>query len=505
MTLKNKYFIYFLLVFFIIILSLPLIKMLNFAFIVSDDTNTVLCESLRKIFVSPCNGIYVASFFDRFFGTYLPRIMNIHPSYFKSHYFCYIETIFLMIFILILNNILVYKNKLNYFYLAGLFFTSSYLFIILQRQPYMLFVYDGFFRMLLPAFLWVSLFNILLKRLDDNNLKNIIIIGLLSFVCCISNEMICITTVIGFFILFIKSCLKSEYKKIYLPLIVLLFSIVGLFIMIKTGAFLRKSGNEVFNLQYFIQVYKQIIDFSSDYIKYIFGQHIIEYVLLILQILVLYFKYPGDKVAKSRVVVILSFLLGVYIFFYMLIGLGRTHYTPGQYWIVHNDLHVIYSIMLCAFNFSLLNLIIEYKIIRKYIICILLSVIAVMFSYKNLEFYNNFIKNEISYLRRETYKAEKIIRLANSQNRLALISKTLFNNEHFWGLFYSVHDRKENFIYYTSPYIDTLNQFEKDKKLTNGFIFTDEETAMNDFYRNGGYFTEDELKNINFNNLINKK
>lgn len=107
-------------------------------------------------------------------------------------------------------------------------------------------------------------------------------------------------------------------------------------------------------------------------------------------------------------------------------------------------------------------------------------------------------------MREETYKYEKMIKLANYQKRTALISRNLFEADYFWGLFHSFDDKSEDFLYDTSPYIRLLNHFEKNNKIIVGFIFIGKEAAMADFYAHGGSFTEEELKQPNFNNLLDR-
>ncbi|MBQ9246058.1 hypothetical protein IJ182_07320 [bacterium] len=119
-------------------------------------------------------------------------------------------------------------------------------------------------------------------------------------------------------------------------------------------------------------------------------------------------------------------------------------------------------------------------------------------------FYTNKIKNEIEIWKLNTYKGEKIIRLANIYNKTAYLDKEYFEDSYMWGFFNTFSDREINKVYNHSPYIEFLNQFNNSKKIENDWIFTDTEKVNSEFEQNGGIFSENELKNINFNNLLNE-
>ena len=87
------------------------------------------------------------------------------------------------------------------------------------------------------------------------------------------------------------------------------------------------------------------------------------------------------------------------------------------------------------------------------------------------------------------------------RKRPAYLSRELFLEDYNWGFFEFFNERKENILYTTSPYIEFINNTPKNIKINTPYIFTSEEEAEQEFKKNGGIFTEEELNNIDFNKL----
>ena len=195
----------------------------------------------------------------------------------------------------------------------------------------------------------------------------------------------------------------------------------------------------------------------------------------------------------------------------MLIGLGRSYYTQGQYWLIHPDLHVMLNILLLSFNLILLNLLIKNKIFKEYFMCIILSIVALILLNKDYNFYCHELKYSIIPYKTETYKAEKIIKLANLKNKPAYLSKNLFDSAYYWGFFKDFDNRQENIYYDFSPYIKFLNNINYQKEIKIKYLFVEEKESKKEFEKNGGVFTDYELNIADFNKLsdedfiLNKK
>ncbi len=485
--LKLKQFILLIILFAIFIMFR---SYLCHSFIFADDTDTsrLFLNFKDILFNKPSNGIYISSFLDRIFAANLPFLLNIHPSSFKSEYFSAIEAFLLIFFISILSASM--KKNLNYICLF-LFSTAIILYTI-QMQPFLLFVYDGFFRMLLPVFMFIALFLLCIK----NKTKiSFISMPVLTFLCSISNEMICVTTLIGFF-LYSAIAFYKQNKYKYLYFVCTLSAFAGMSLLFHTGAFFRKIPSLVlFDMDFILVSLNSFGEFTKDYIKYIFLYHIFAYSLLIFQGIFLRFKL---KNCETGLGLIICFNIGILIFFAALIFLGKTH--ANQYWIVHEDLHVIYSIVLCTFNMVLAQTAINSNLFNAHFVNYILIIMTFTLLCKNYLFYEHFIKYEIDFLRIETYKAEKILIYANQKNKTAYIDEICSKTPYLWALWYSTNDNNKNITYNNSPYIEYLNQFMHNKINVN-YIFSEKEKTEKEFASNGGNFSRDELKNIDFNKI----
>lgn len=474
------------------------------SFISVDDVD-LRCNSLKDIFISPTLGLFPSSILGKLFGVFIPYTLNMHPSFFMSNCFCYIEAVIVLFFIFILNNVLFINKKLNFFYIISFVFLSSFLLFVSQERAHLfLYVYEGFFRMLMPSFVFVLLFYTNLKNINENSISKNLSLFLLTFLSCIWNELICITVTIGsilFFLFSIKE-IKSEKNFIirFLPIII---SLCSCFLLIKMEVFVRHSENPI-NLEHIIQTIKLIPDFSIKYIYHIFFKHIFMYIILFSQIAILIFKFKENENVRETIKIIICYLFGILTFFFMLIGLGKTHYIEGEYWIVHYDLHAIYNIVLCSFNLALLNLVIRYNLIKELFIGIMLFISSIYFIKSDYIFYKDIIKNMLNPRAIEVYKAEKIMRLASYKQKIIYLDKKLLEEPGNWALFPHFFGTEENVLYTESPYIIYLNQFENENKINQSYMFTDIETVENEFRKNGGVFTEEELENIDFNRLRDK-
>jgi hypothetical protein len=253
-----------------------------------------------------------------------------------------------------------------------------------------------------------------------------------------------------------------------------------------------------------VTLIKQIPEYFMDFTKYIFIKHIWAYLFFIFQIIFINIKLPRNTYKDKLITLNICLLAGILFFFSSLIALGKTHYTEGNFWLVHDDLHLMYSIMLCALNLSLLDIIISENLVKKYITEIILVSFSAFFIYKNIVFYNYFINSFIIPQRTAYYKAEKIVRLADLKNTVSYLPDTYMEDSFLWPFFDSPEEQQTKKINYNSRYFEYLNQFIKNKKINAKIIYTNEDTADKEFANNGGIITEDELKKIDFNKLSDK-
>ena len=359
-------------------------NLLKHSFVFADDTTNILFESLKKTFInnSYSSGLPIPSILNKIFGIYIPHhILNIHPSDFKSEYFSYFESFLIIIFCLIPLKIMFLNKSDNIIYKLPIIvylFVISFFMYSLQKSNLMLFTYDGFFRLNMPIFLFLLLFFYLIKTVNTYNYKNYFIASFLTLLCCLSNELTCITVLLGTLIYtFLSLFNKISKKRFCFLFLTLILSIISTLFLIKFGAFLRKNPNIILNLSYFKYILKIFPIFFNEYIKYMFINHFIGYILLVTQIIVLYIKTNE----RNDLNIVISYLSGLLIFFFSLIGIGQYQYsdTANTFWVVHPDIQTMHELILLSFNLYLFGLICKNKILKNYFLYIL-SVILIISS-----------------------------------------------------------------------------------------------------------------------------
>ena len=158
-------------------------------------------------------------------------------------------------------------------------------------------------------------------------------------------------------------------------------------------------------------------------------------------------------------------------------------------------------------NSVLLKIIIENQCIKAFIVNIFLIVSTTILLFFDYQEYSKVINEKIRPHKKIYYQIEKILRVASLHKKTALLDESYYEDLELHPFFFFFDVREKNRIYKNSFCVDLLNQIEKDEdmKIIYGFMYTDKEKADKDFANNNGMFSEEELQNINFNNLLDKE
>lgn len=467
-------------------------------FVQVDDVGSTNPYFFHNVLYSPYGNIFV-TFFDNFFGGYIPLKLGLHPSYYKSVYFSYIEACIFTSLIFV-HSLILYRKIDKLFPFAIITAFSIFLYCASWQLYFIFFVYDTISRFVLAALYWSLLYLFLVLDNDNNKKSYILPISILTFLCSTSNELFCITTLIGLLLYYF---VQEKNKKNNLIIIYFIIAFAGFLFLILSGMYTRKTDFDTLNIAYFINILKSIPEYTLLYIKCLFMDHFFEYLLIAAQIFILCKKGILNSNHKNTIKLSLCFIFGYLIFMYLLILLGKSRHDADVYWIIHPELHFCISIINYACNMALFNIIMSLNIIKKQVIYIIFVLFPLIFCFLLKDIYINkkiFLKEQ--YI--NTYKAEKIIRIANAKNKTAVLDEDLLEIDLNWHLFNNYPNQKPNKIYDTIKYINFLNQFEKDNQINCKVIFKNKEIVEKEFKNNGGSFSEEELMNPNFNNLLNK-
>ena len=501
----TKNYIRIIMLFIVIALFFLFRYMFSFSFIYHDDLWYATLNNNNSLFFMSENGNHIASFLNRLFGSYIPLKTGMHPSAFKGEYFSYIQSGIFLIFIYFLSKLFFIKRKRNYMFPLYFLFAGAVFFLCFTAKPYLFFNYDGIFRVTMPVFFFSVFMYYFLKSLEEYTTKNILLASIFSLLCCINSEMLSVTIPCGCTLYIIISLInKKEIPKTYI--IAIICSLTGILIMALSGTYMRKSSE----FSYFSSIITNLKDFSADYIKYVFLNHIIEFSLIILQSVILFIKLPDKKIVKDYNITIYSFIFGILCFFASLIVLGKTFYGGESFWVEHPDLKASFSSLLWIFNFVLLNLILRFNLVKEYIATIIISILLVITAIYDVKIYKHYVFNDLFYKRISFYKIEKAIRLAELQNKPALLNKETLNNSiYYYNSFISTSGPvkkepkfsadMENKIIKEVPFCKFYSHFEV--ICSQGIIFTDEKTALNNFTEHGGTVSVNEIRNPKFEKL----
>ena len=482
--------------------------MFSFSFIFHDDLWYAILDDNNNIFFKSENGNHIASFLNRLFGSYIPLKIGMHPSSFKSEYFSYIQSGIFLIFIYFFSKLLFIKRRKNYMLPLCFIFATTIFFACFTIKPYLFFNYDGIFRVTMPVFLFSVFMYYFLKSLEDNTIKNKILVSTFCLLCCITSETLSIAIPTGTILYILISLIRK--RKIPNPYILtLILSICGVLILVLTGTYTRKSSE----INYFANIIVNLKDFSIDYIKYVFKNHIVEFLLIILQSVVLLIKLPDKRIVKEYTSTIYCFLIGILFFFISLIVLGPTFLGADEernFWVAHQDLGALLSSLLWIFNFILLNLILRFNLVKEYFISIIIICLSIVMGLYDIKNYKHYILNDLFYKRISFYKFEKAIRLADFQNRPAILDKEVINSStYFYNSFIrtdefvkknpKLSDKMENIVIKVVPFCEFYSHF--GLNCPHGIIFADKKTADKDYKDNGGTYSINEIRNPDFEKL----
>ncbi len=495
--------------FFIVVALFFLFRYIfSFSFIFHDDLWYAILDDNNNVFFKSENGNHIASFLNRLFGSYIPLKIGMHPSAFKREYFSYIQSGIFLIFIYFFSKLLFIKRRKNYMFPLCFLFSAAVFFLCFTANPYLFFNYDGIFRVTMPVFLFSVFMYYFLKSLEDNTIKNKILVSTFCLLCCITSETLSIAIPTGTILYILISLIRK--RKIPNPYILtLILSICGVLILVLTGTYTRKSSE----INYFADIIVNLKDFSVDYIKYVFANHIIEFFLIILQSVVLIIKLPDKRIVKEYTSTIYCFLFGILFFFASLIVLGQTFVWADDgdtFWVAHQDLKALLSSLLWIFNFVLLNLILRFNLIKENILAIFMAIVLIIMSLYNVKIYKYYIFDDLFYKRMSFYKVEKAIRLAELQNRPAILDKEIINSSTYFynsfirtaGVVYNdtkLSDDMENIVIKVVPFCEFYSHF--GLECSHGIIFADKKTADKDYKDNGGIYSINEIRNPDFEKL----
>ncbi len=466
-----------------------------------------LAYGIGRSFIFPEHGRYIATFMNSLFSERLPVLFNFHPNVFNelvtSHFKSFL--VLLLVFFLTASAFLFKKREksllstlfTNY---ASVVFLIS-MFVILISNQYFLsyefmqntvfFEYPMSFLPYIPF--WSIIIFLYTKNIKSLNKKTIFLLFSLCFFLGISIEEINLASLVSLgvlsLIMFIRrNDFQLQKKHLFFILSLNLVYIISLFLYYVKG---NDSVPNYGSLSFF----EYVQNIFPLFLKHFFEFFIIRDSKLLIPVLIvlsLIFLFSKEKESRNFISIILINIFSFIVYHFMTFFMG--YFTPGSFegifYVAYPKFIMLYKISLIFYLLvsigylvdEVLKLSSKQQDLLKIIICL----IPMLFLNKFPNFINNIkpFVNEQKEYRKYSYIAEKIaLQQINGEELilpLELKDKTLrFASTEEWLLYYY------SFIH--------PKEFSAVKKLT---FSENKQINMN-------IFSEKELKEIKFQNLLN--
>ncbi len=502
----------------------------------------IVWEDLTQIFVNKSSvfslyqeadhGCLLSWLAIKLVGSYIPHLFGIHPN---ENVLGNLLRAIVVSFIpfLISRFALIRKSdsKSAFYYYANAFLLSFVVVSIIPDVYYLLVFYSKNFRYLLMMvfylIFWLKFIRCFFKTVECSR-STVVVLSILAFIVGLSVEPVNISSVftLGCFWIYFFVEKRSIQAKIppFLLFSTILF-LVGFAIFYSGPSFWQIAVNErglsSFNHVIFV-VFSSFPQFVFEWFMTVFINEyrwIFSFLIVLFTVLIIRLtqKSPnlngtGDMEKKS-VLVAFFLLFGATFFNFTLIFSGRTYYDGQSFWLKSIDLKLDTSIIFMASLFLLVGIFLSHegisKIKQKAGRLAFQALVLVLF----LIFYGSTKTTIISHFngyydsRKLMYQVEKMYVFYSLKNKVALLPETILLDHNlkytYFGLIseqYSQKDYQGERLPFFKTYYEFIypsNKFVK-IRLVNDLI------AIEKFSSLGGNFSKQELKDLNFNKLLDK-
>ncbi len=462
-------------------------------------------------------GGYTTLFLTKFFNFGLPNLIGIHPENFITYPLGCIKGIFLSITFICFSLFSIFFHKSKTIYLSVFLFLCTYFFYTIEyytNTTILAFNTNNFFRYIFTLMCYSILLYFIFKNLLFKSKKTHYFYLILASLCAVvvgSNIEIILYSmsllVIFIFIYNIVSKLMRKKgfnldKNFYIPIFVF-FTIMSIYIS-SPGYKEISSEREVFSS---IISFDILREFSDTYFQILITNQILYWILFaVLTGISFYFAIKKDEV--NKVILPLFLQVSFLIVMFSLIFCGKTYHN--QFWLNRQDIIFLFELLILYPLFLYISYILyavktqfknkEYIRLLVYgVSCflILLSldyIFLVSISQKSIYKYINLTKN----MKLQRYMDEKIIRfyllkgetpkLKSNLTPTFITTTDIIINEN--GKKEYIQGRKD------SAYFQKIYKTDKFKRYK---IY---DNAIQDYQNKGGTFSEKEIKDMNFQKLL---
>ena len=510
---------------FVIILVPYLSSNVNFLF--GDDGTFSLYRTLNESFFDCLKFVnhgegFIGLFLTKFFCFGLPNMLGLHPSDFIGPYSGFVRGLLTVAILMTIAYWGCFYKKSKtlflflYVVLIAFFFWSA-------PQCMMLMCNFNFYRYFLPMIFLVLFWNFLLKNLLAKRKKiNFFYLAVACFSgyvtatsveITIFSTLMCITLIILYSI-FVNVFIKNDKLKKSLKLnLDINFWLPILFFCVFIILFTTSQGfKEIACDSRGLGRIAVDFDMVKEFMKVFFDLYIVKKLFYVLSFVVLFTMSAFIAVRKNKIKKIIFpffYVISLYSVIFSLIFLGKTHYF-GDFWITHSNIIFLYDLLLIFITLYCLSFVLQNPIIKN--IKVRRTIIAIL---AGIMFFQSFIcckegisdsKDQNNYLyayKKSMYISEKMLRFYCLKDEIAILPKKLFMSLRYEVWTFEATQKENDYYinsvitdsYYKRIYHDTTHKY-------IGFVLRDD--AVEQFYKNGGSFSKEELENVQFSRLFDE-
>ena len=511
-------------------------------------------------------GGYLCFFLTSFFNYFLPHLLHVHPADFMSIPHGIIKGIFLCIILISITNFsFIYKNSKFSKFIILTILSMYFFFSVLQINSFIIGCNHSFYRYIFPLFFFSYFWQFIYERIifnskktflyKNNNLKLFFAI-LSGFIIGSSCEIIFSVSALSAIFLILYNafisilkiiydivscfCIEDDWeikylifpnnnkkininnykfnlnKNFYLPVLSLFLSII----LFTTSRGFRNVAIERGANQIHITL-NELKEFSNIFTQiYIKDEIILWIIFIILLTLSVYLTYKKQSIKKIIFPIILQSSILISIF--SLVLCGKTYYEEGKFWLIHPNIIILYKIIIfygILILYSYLSRYLTYIIKNKNALNII-KIISTILLLLSIGIYTPIIKKSIeqscwyndysilSKTKKINYIIEKIFKFYYEQNKTPYFPIELSEiSMPYKGYFIWNRDCKETSNNCCSRSLLTTEYLPKmySDKNTINYTYCFREKAIEQFYNDGGEITDNEIKNIKFDNIKQNK
>ena len=471
-------------------------------------------DSLFKDAFKIHGGGYTALFLTKFFCFGLPNLIGIHPAAFIGVPQGAIKGIFLFLCLISCSSFSVFFRKSKPIFLSVcLFIFSFFIFNIEHFSSSVIVNSNNFYRYIFTFTFFCLFINFLFKNLllksRKNNYFSLLVASISAIIsgCNIEILIYCIAALYVFIIFYniIISLFRLNIRKFnidknfYIPMICFI-SILSMYV---TSAgykiIVNQRGLETVNISKI-----PIIEFSKSYLEICFGYDVYFWIIFFV-LFVTSFCTAKKRNELHKVILPLFLQISVLVVMYSLILCGKT--MSNNFWIKRSDVLLLYELVTLIPAFMYLSYLVvkikKYQDNVIYVITCFFVGLGISLLYMILMFHgslSHYANLWLSY-KKHLYINEKIMRYYILKDEVPVIRTPAHKNIVLTSVTaINPFTKKKEYKYkeLQSAYFQKI--YKTDEFERKGYIVDKE--ALNKFYNNGGKFTDRELKDLNFQKLL---